>query len=76
MPGGGNERGILMTNTQLYLVIGVSVLINSGVTLGMFALFNSRLNKRIDDFEDLWRAELRRALAGHTESGSSRLRDR
>ena len=63
-----------MTDTQLYLAIGVPILFNAA----MFTMFSNMLNKRMDDkFEsverrfdsinkrfddmrDLWRAELHR----------------
>jgi hypothetical protein len=56
-----------MTDTQLYLAIGVPILFNAA----MFTLFSGMLNKRMDDrFEsvnrrfddmrDLWRSELHR----------------
>jgi len=56
-----------MTDTQLYLAIGVPILFNAA----MFTLFSNMLNRRIedkfesvnkrfDDMRDLWRVELRR----------------
>jgi hypothetical protein len=59
-----------MTNTQLYLAIGVPILFNTMVVLLLvlrvnsgFAGVNERfnhINARFDDMRDLWRAELRR----------------
>jgi ABC-type polysaccharide/polyol phosphate export permease len=45
-----------MTNTQLYLAIGLPVLLNAA----MFGLLLLYLNTRFQDLKDLWRAELRR----------------
>jgi ABC-type polysaccharide/polyol phosphate export permease len=45
-----------MTNTQLYLAIGLPVLLNAA----MFGLLLVYLNTRFQDLKDLWRAELRR----------------
>jgi hypothetical protein len=49
-----------MTDTQLYLAIGVPVISN----IVLFTLFTSlilrHMDKRFDDARDLWRAELRR----------------
>jgi hypothetical protein len=45
-----------MTGTQLYLVIGVPVVMNAL----MLTLVTAAINKRLDDMRDLWRAELRR----------------
>jgi len=45
-----------MTDTQLYLAIGVPILMNGAMLL----LMNASINKRIDDLKDIWRAELRR----------------
>jgi hypothetical protein len=41
-----------MTDTQLYLAIGVPILFNGAMFLIM--------NQRLSDLKDLWRAELRR----------------
>ncbi len=56
-----------MTNMQLYLAIGVPVLINAGavaLAAGLIVSYmNTRfdaINKRFDDMRDLWRAELYR----------------
>jgi hypothetical protein len=45
-----------MTNTQLYLAIGIPSIIN----IGMITFLYVALSKRMDDFKDIWRAELRR----------------
>lgn len=45
-----------MTNLQLYLAIGVPVLVNAA----MFALLMLHLNTRLDDLKELWRSELHR----------------
>ena len=52
-----------MTNTQLYLAIGIPMLFN----MVLFLLLRdsmkdgfANVNKRFDDMRDLWRAELRR----------------
>ena len=37
-----------MTNTQLYLVIGVPILFNFGFMLTFFVLLNSNINARFD----------------------------
>ena len=37
-----------MTNTQLYLSIGVPVLFNFGIMLTLFILLNSNMNARFD----------------------------
>jgi hypothetical protein len=60
-----------MTDQQLYLAIGVPVVLNSAILAMALSLqtsqFNHRiddlkaqLNQRFDDLRDLWRAELRR----------------
>lgn len=59
-----------MTNLQLYLAIGVPLLVNTALVLFVYsalqhqlAALNQRindLNQRFDDMRDLWRAELRR----------------
>jgi hypothetical protein len=45
-----------MTNTQLYLAIGIPMLFNA-VLIGVLL---SHMNTRFDDLKDLWRGELRR----------------
>jgi hypothetical protein len=63
------EKGKLstMTDTQLYLAIGVPVVSNAIMLMLFSTLITSRLNsfeaainKRFDDMRDLWRAELHR----------------
>lgn len=63
-----------MTNLQLWLAIGVPVLLNATLVITLFALLRSNMNQRFDavdqrfdavnqrfdDMRDLWRAELRR----------------
>jgi hypothetical protein len=49
-----------MTNAQLYLAIGVPVVVNAAMLILGFTLQTAHLNKRLDDLRDLWRAELRR----------------
>ena len=56
-----------MTNLQLYLAIGLPVLINAGalglVTGLLMSHMNTRfdaIDHRFDDMRDLWRAELHR----------------
>jgi hypothetical protein len=47
-----------MNDTQLYLAIGVPVVLNGiMLTLG-FGLMTAHINRRLDDLRDLWRAEL------------------
>ena len=49
-----------MTDTQLYLALGVPLIANATMlTLG-FTLLMMHFNKRMDDLRDVWRAELRR----------------
>jgi hypothetical protein len=45
-----------MTDTQLYLAIGVPVVSNAVMLL----LFSTMINARLSDLRDLFRAELRR----------------
>ena len=52
-----------MTDTQLYLAIGVPIVSNALIFTIMLAYINTRfsaLDKRLDDMRDLWRAELHR----------------
>jgi len=56
-----------MNNLQLYIAIGVPVLLNFGTVLAFFLLLNGNMNtrldamnRRFDDMRDLWRAELHR----------------
>jgi predicted ATPase len=64
----------LVTNEQLYILVGVPLLFNATLIGLVVALFNAKLGKveskidvrfdaidrRFDDMRDLWRAELRR----------------
>jgi uncharacterized protein YjeT (DUF2065 family) len=45
-----------MTNQQLYLAVGLPVIVN-GL---LFTLLWLHLDRRFDDLKELWRAELRR----------------
>ncbi len=56
-----------MTDTQLYLAIGVPVISNAIMLLLFSTLINSRIaafenaiNRRFDDMRTMWTAELRR----------------
>lgn len=56
-----------MSNLQLYLAIGVPLVVNTAVMITMFVMLSARMtdgfaviNQRFDDMRDLWRAELRR----------------
>ncbi len=56
-----------MTNEQLYLAIGIPLLFNSALTIGLWlnvrntmAVQFAAVNQRFDDMRDLWRSELRR----------------
>ena len=56
-----------MTDTQLYLAIGVPIVSNAIMLMLISTLINARIaafenaiNKRFDDMRDLWRAELHR----------------
>lgn len=52
-----------MSDTQLYLAIGVPVLFNAVLFGLLFAHVNTRfdaINRRFDGMSELWRAELRR----------------
>ena len=58
-----NEALTGVTNTQLYLAIGVPLVFNGLMFIIMLAYMNTRfeaINRRFDDLRDLWRAELRR----------------
>ena len=60
----------MVTNEQLYIVIGIPMLFNATLIGLVVALFKTRfdsmdkrfdaVDKRFDDMRDLWRAELRR----------------
>jgi len=45
-----------MADAQLYLAIGVPVVMNAAMLMLAF----TAINRRLDDMRDLWRAELRR----------------
>jgi uncharacterized membrane protein YhiD involved in acid resistance len=59
-----------MTNTQLYLAIGIPVVMNALMFTILMLHMNSRfdsvsqrfdsVNQRVDDMKEMWRAELRR----------------
>jgi len=53
-----------MTNAQLYLSIGVPILVNIAFNGALILLLQISINKRIDDLRDsliaLWRSELHR----------------
>jgi len=49
-----------MTNTQLYLAIGVPIVVNILFNGALILLVQQSINKRLDDLRELWRAELRR----------------
>jgi len=53
-----------MTNAQLYLAIGVPILVNIAFNGALILLLQISINKRIDDLREalitLWRAELHR----------------
>jgi hypothetical protein len=53
----------LVTDEQLYILVGVPMLFNATLIGLVIALFKTRfdgIDKRFDDMRDLWRAELRR----------------
>ena len=64
----------MVTNEQLYILVGLPMLFNATLIGLVVALFNAKLakveskidvrfdaiDKRFDDMRDLWRAELRR----------------
>ena len=53
----------IVTNSQLYLAIGVPVVMNALMMLLISARLSSletAMNKRFDDMRDRWRAELHR----------------
>jgi hypothetical protein len=52
-----------VTDTQLYLAMGVPMLFNALLVTLLLAYMSSRfsaIDKRFDDMRDLWRAELHR----------------
>ena len=50
----------LVSNEQLYLAIGLPVILNLVFNGFMFTSLNSRLTQRETSLKDTWRAELRR----------------
>ena len=60
----------MVTNEQLYILVGVPMLFNATLIGFVIAYINARfgkvdarfdgIDKRFDDTRDLWRAELRR----------------
>ena len=53
----------MVTNEQVYILIGIPMLFNATLIGLVFALSKRRfdgIDKRFDDMRDLWRAELRR----------------
>jgi len=49
-----------MTNEQLYLAIGIPVILNIAFNGFMATLLNSRISQLETSLKDTWRAELRR----------------
>lgn len=49
-----------MTNEQLYIALGLPILLNTAVSFALWLNLKSSMNQRFDDLKDLWRAELRR----------------
>lgn len=59
-----------VTNQQLYLAIGVPMLVNALLLGLLLSVMNAKfervdarfaaMDKRLDEFKELWRAELRR----------------
>ena len=49
-----------MTNQQLYLAIGVPIVVNILFNGFMFIVLNSRIAQMEVSLKELWRAELRR----------------
>ena len=56
-----------MTDTQLYLAIGVPVVSNailllifSSMVSSRISAFEAAINRRFDDMREIWRTELRR----------------
>jgi hypothetical protein len=53
----------VVTNEQVYILIGIPMLFNATLIGLVIALSKTRfdgIDKRFDDMRDLWRAELRR----------------
>jgi len=54
---------LVVSNEQIYILVGVPMLFNATLMGLVVALFKTRfdgIDKRFDDMRDLWRAELRR----------------
>lgn len=71
LPEQGFRYDRQVSNEQLYLAIGVPIVVNilfNGVILGFFWLYinkrfdlmEAHFNTRFDDLKDMWRAELKR----------------
>lgn len=50
----------MVTNTQLYLAIGVPMLVNIAFNGFMFMVLNDRISQLETTLKEMWRAELRR----------------
>lgn len=51
-----------MTNTQLYLSIGLPIIANVAILLLGFTLQTHHIDKRLDDLKEFWRSELLKHL--------------
>jgi hypothetical protein len=51
---------MLMTNTQLYLAVGIPILFNAAFTTLLFLLTWRHFDQRIDDMRHMWQIELKR----------------
>jgi hypothetical protein len=49
-----------MTNSQLYLAIGVPILFNAALLGFVWAALDRRITQEVASLKELWRAELRR----------------
>ena len=49
-----------MTNVQLYLAIGLPVLLNAAMFAITFGLLVTYVDTRLEDLKELWRSELHR----------------
>ena len=49
-----------MTNEQLYLAIGVPIVVNILFNGFMFLVLNNRISTEVASLKELWRAELHR----------------
>jgi hypothetical protein len=47
-----------MTDQQLYLAIGVPILVNASVLVAVLLLVSGALNKRVDDPRDRWTSRI------------------